>query len=43
MKAENEAFKKAMPPEYPIAAGLADTKEPSDLKIFLRGNPYCLR
>jgi cytochrome c553 len=40
MKAENEAFKKAMPPEYPIAAGLADNKEPSDLKIFLRGNPY---
>ena len=40
MKAENEAFKKAMPPEYPIAAGLADVKDPSDLKIFLRGNPY---
>ena len=40
MKAENEAFKKAMPPEYPIAAGLQDNKEPSDLKIFLRGNPY---
>ena len=40
MKAENEAFKKAMPPEYPIAAGLADNKEPSDLKIFERGNPY---
>ena len=40
MKADNEAFKKAMPPEYPIAAGLADNKEPSDLKIFLRGNPY---
>ena len=29
-----------MPPEYPIAAGLADNKEPSDLKIFIRGNPY---
>ena len=40
MKADIEAFKKAMPPEYPIAAGLADNKEPSDLKIFLRGNPY---
>lgn len=40
VKAENEAFKKAMPPEYPIAAGLEDNKEPSDLKVFLRGNPY---
>jgi cytochrome c553 len=40
LKAENEAFKKAMPPEYPIAAGLEDNKEPSDLKVFLRGNPY---
>lgn len=40
MKAENEAFKKAMPPEYPIAAGLQDIKEPTDLKVFLRGSPY---
>ncbi|MCU1336138.1 MAG: hypothetical protein JWO19_1719 [Bryobacterales bacterium] len=39
-KAGNEAFKKAMPPEYPIAAGLEDVKEATDLKIFLRGNPY---
>ncbi len=39
-KADIEASKKAMPPEYPIAAGLADNKQPSDLKIFLRGNPY---
>ncbi len=39
-KADIEAFKKAMPPEYPMAAGLEDTKEPSDLKIFLRGSPY---
>jgi mono/diheme cytochrome c family protein/cytochrome c553 len=40
MKADNEAFKKAMPPEYPIAAGLQDVKTPTDLKIFLRGDPY---
>jgi mono/diheme cytochrome c family protein len=40
MKAENEAFKKAMPAPYPIAAGLADLKEPTDLKIFERGSPY---
>ena len=39
-KADIDAFKKAVPPEYPVAAGLEDTKEPSDLKIFLRGNPY---
>jgi cytochrome c553/mono/diheme cytochrome c family protein len=40
MKADNEAFKKAMAPEYPVAAGLADLKEPTDLKIFERGSPY---
>jgi len=39
-KAEIEAFKKAMPPEYPTAMGLEDVKEVTDLKIFLRGNPY---
>ena len=40
MKADNEAFKKAMPPEYQIAPGLTDLKDPTDLKIFLRGDPY---
>src|SRR5205814_486635 len=40
LKAGIEAFKKAMPPEYPIAAGLEDVKDPSDLKVFERGNPY---
>jgi mono/diheme cytochrome c family protein len=39
-KADIEAFKKAMPPEYPYAMGLEDVKEPTDLKVFLRGNPY---
>jgi mono/diheme cytochrome c family protein len=39
-KADIEAFKKAMPPEYPYAMGLADLKDPTDLKIFLRGSPY---
>jgi Protein of unknown function (DUF1553) len=40
MKADNEAFKKAMPREYPFAPGLADNKEVTDLKVFLRGDPY---
>jgi hypothetical protein len=40
LKADIEAFKKTMPKEYPIAPGLADVKEPSNLNIFLRGNPY---
>jgi mono/diheme cytochrome c family protein len=40
LKAGIEAFKKAMPPEYPIAAGLEDVKDPTDLKVFERGNPY---
>jgi hypothetical protein len=40
MKAEIEAFMKAMPAEYPVAMGLQDNKEPSDLKVFVRGNPY---
>ena len=39
-KAEIEAFKKAMPAEYPVAAGLEDVKDFADLKVFLRGNPY---
>ncbi len=39
-KADIEAFKKAMPPDYPIAMGIADLKEPENLKIFLRGSPY---
>ena len=40
MKADIEAFKKAMPPEYPQVYGIAETKEPTDLKVFVRGNPY---
>ncbi|MDQ1471088.1 MAG: hypothetical protein QOJ99_2568 [Bryobacterales bacterium] len=39
-KADIEGFKKAMPPEYPVAYGIADQKDPTDLKIFVRGNPY---
>lgn len=34
-----EAFKKAMPPQYPFVYGIEDAKEPSDLKVFVRGNP----
>jgi mono/diheme cytochrome c family protein len=39
-KADIEAFKKAMPVEYPVAMGLEDLNDPTDLKIFVRGNPY---
>ncbi|MGB6942413.1 MAG: PSD1 and planctomycete cytochrome C domain-containing protein [Bryobacteraceae bacterium] len=37
---DNEAFKKAMPAPYPVAMGLADKKNPTDLRVFLRGDPY---
>jgi hypothetical protein len=40
MQAETEAFKKAMPPQYPFAYGIADAQEPVNVKVFLRGNPY---
>ena len=39
-KADIEAFKKSMPPQYPFVYGIEEAKEPSDLKVFVRGNPY---
>src|SRR6266705_6128563 len=39
-KADIEAFKKSMPPAYPFVYGLEEEKEPSDIKVFVRGNPY---
>jgi mono/diheme cytochrome c family protein len=39
-RADIEAFKKAMPPEYPSVYGVEEAPEPSDLKVFVRGNPY---
>jgi hypothetical protein len=35
-----DAFKKAMPPPYPYVYGLEDNKEPADLKVYVRGNPF---
>lgn len=40
VKADNAAFEKAMPQPYPVAMGLADKKTPTDLRVFLRGDPY---
>src|SRR5882762_1341146 len=40
LRADIESFKKAMPPQYPFVYGLEEEKEPSDLKVFVRGNPY---
>ncbi len=40
LKADIEAFKKAMPPQYPFVYGIEEDKEPADLKVFVRGNPY---
>jgi len=40
LKADIEAFKKTMPSEIPSVYGLEDSKEATDLKIFVRGNPY---
>jgi len=39
-RADIEAFKKAMPPRYPAVYGIEEAKEPADLKVFVRGNPY---
>jgi mono/diheme cytochrome c family protein len=39
-RADIEAFRKSMPPQYPMVYGIEDTRQPSDLKVFVRGNPY---
>lgn len=40
LKADIEAFKKAMPPEPPAIYGIAEAKEPTTLRVFVRGNVY---
>jgi mono/diheme cytochrome c family protein len=40
LRADIDAFKKAMPPRPPAVFGLGEAEQPSDLKVFLRGNPY---
>jgi hypothetical protein len=40
MREDLEAFKKALPPQYPYVYGLEDSKDPVDLKVFVRGNVY---
>jgi hypothetical protein len=39
-RADIDAFKKAMPPRPPSVYGIEDLKDPADLKVFVRGNPY---
>jgi mono/diheme cytochrome c family protein len=39
-RADIDAFRRAMPPQFPQVYGIEDQKQPSDLKVFLRGNPY---
>lgn len=40
LRADIDVFKKAMPPRPPAVFGIAEAEQPSDLKVFLRGNPY---
>jgi len=40
LKADIEAHKKSMPPQYPFVYGIRDDKQPVDLKVFVRGNPF---
>ncbi len=40
MKTEIEEFKKAMPAPYPYIDGLEDDKQPTNVRVFLRGSPY---
>jgi mono/diheme cytochrome c family protein len=40
MREDLDAFKKAMPAPYPYVYGLEDSKEPADLKVYVRGNPF---
>jgi hypothetical protein len=39
-RADIDAFKKAMPAQYPFVYGIEEAKDPADLKVFVRGNPY---
>ena len=40
LRADIDAFKKAMPPRPPSVYGIGEAEQPSDLKTFVRGNPY---
>jgi mono/diheme cytochrome c family protein len=40
LREDLDAFKKAMPPPYPYVYGLEDNKQPADLKVYVRGNPF---
>jgi mono/diheme cytochrome c family protein len=40
LRADIDAFKKAMPPRPPSVYGIGEAEKPSDLKTFVRGNPY---
>lgn len=40
LREDLDAFRKALPPQYPYVYGLEDSKEPADLKVFVRGNPF---
>ena len=40
LRADIDAFKKAMPPRPPSVYGIGEAEQPSDLKMFVRGNPY---
>jgi hypothetical protein len=39
MRADIDAFKKAMGEHYPFAYGIGEAEKPVDLRVFLRGNP----
>jgi mono/diheme cytochrome c family protein len=40
LRADIDAFKKAMPPRPPAVYGIGEAEQPSDLRTFVRGNPY---
>jgi hypothetical protein len=40
LRADIDAFKKAMPPRPPSVYGIGEAEQPSDLRTFVRGNPY---
>jgi hypothetical protein len=40
LTADIETYKKQIPKDYPLAPGLSDNREPANVNIFLRGDPY---
>ncbi len=42
LRADIDAMRKALPPQYPYAHGVSESEKPVNLKVSVRGSPYKL-